>query len=65
MFWDFFFPVIIISFTNYFYLDYRLMFIFYLKLIYSVFIFIILNLVLFYISITFLSVIQRQEQTDL
>lgn len=41
------------------------MFIFYLKLIYSVFIFIILNLVLFYISITFLSVIQRQEQTDL
>lgn len=39
MFWDFFFPVIIISFTNYFYLDYRLMFIFYLKLIYSVFIF--------------------------
>lgn len=41
------------------------MVIFYLKLIYSVFIFIILNLVLFYISITFLSVIQRQEQTDL
>lgn len=41
------------------------MFIFYLKLIYSVFIFIILNLVLFYISITFLSVIQRQDQTDL
>lgn len=41
------------------------MFIFYLKLIYSMFIFIILNLVLFYISITFLSVIQRQEQTDL